>query len=71
MRIVNLLAYVIHWFGKALILLFLWPYWIIDKSEVEGGTPTDIGVLVLNVLWLVFAGALIALIAAYWGGSLR
>lgn len=67
MRIVNLLAYDIHWFGKALILLFLWPYWIMDKSEVDGGTPAEVGVLVLTVLWLIF---LAGLIAAYWNGSL-
>ncbi len=62
MKLINLMAYGIHWFGKALILLFLWPYWIEEKSNIEGGTPTDVGVLVLTILWLIFLAGLIA-----WG----
>ncbi len=60
MKLINLMAYGIHWFGKALIVFFLWPYWVEDKSDVEGGLPTDIGALVLTILWLLFLGGLIA-----------
>ncbi len=64
MRLINLIAIGIHWFGKLLIVIFIWPFWVLDKSEIEGGAPSDTGALILTVLWFLFLIGLFATWAA-------
>ena len=60
MRLIDIAAKLIKWFGWIIIALFVWPFWIVDKSNNVLGLAGDIGAIALTCLWLLLIGAVIA-----------